>query len=213
MCGLILLLALPRLPGMVDDKHPTSVMGFARLAPLLLLAVFTASAFEQGLLSLIAVYGEAYGSSEQRISTLLAIFIAGNVALQVPLGALAERAGAERIMLLCAVSAVLCCLIVPYLFASPLIWPIAFVWGAVAFGVYTMALIQLGERFSGAILITGNAAFALFWGVGGIAGPPLTGAFMDLVGVQGMPLTLGLLSGILALCLVSKITLRRRATA
>ena len=33
-------------------------------------------------------------------------------------------------------------------------------------------LIELGERFSGAMLVAGNAAFALMWGVGGIAVPP-----------------------------------------
>ena len=80
------------------------------------------------------------------------------------------------------------------MFTTALIWPVAFIWGAAAFGIYTMALVSLGERFSGAILITGNAAFAMFWGLGGIAGPPLAGALMDVVGVQGLPLAAGLLS-------------------
>ena len=67
-----------------------------------------------------------------------------------------------------------------------------------SFGIYTMTLIELGERFSGSMLIAGNAAFAMFWGIGGIVGPPVTGAVMDVVGVQGFPLTLGLLCLVLA---------------
>ena len=123
----------------------------------------------------MSVYGKGYGSSEARISMLLAVFVAGNIALQIPLGMLAERQGAHRALLLCALATVLGCLLLPWSFDSLLVWPIVFVWGAVSFGIYTMALIELGERFSGSMLIAGNAAFALVWGVGGIAGPPVTG--------------------------------------
>lgn len=201
-CGLILVCVLPRLPEMQDEEHSTSVARFLLLAPLLLFAVFTAAAFEQGLLSLFAVYGNAFGSPEQRVATLLAVFIAGNIALQVPLGTLAERVGALRVMVLCAVTALLGCVLLPVLFNTVLVWPLVFLWGAVAFGIYTMALIGLGDRFSGAMLITGNAAFALAWGVGGIAGPPLTGTFMSIAGVQGLPLALGLLCTALIVGLV-----------
>ena len=70
----------------------------------------------------------------------------------------------------------------PVLLDTPLIWPVLFVWGAVSFGIYTMALIELGERFSDAMLVAGNAAFSLMWGVGGIAVSPAVGASMDFLG-------------------------------
>ena len=65
--------------------------------------------------------------------------------------------------------------------------------GAACFGIYTAALISLGNRFSGAMLVAGNAAFALMWGIGGIAGPSTTGAIMTAFGAEGLPLVLGLL--------------------
>jgi MFS family permease len=211
LCGLIVLVILPRLPAMSDEQHATSVMGFVRLAPLLLLAVFVAAAFEQALLALFSVYGGAYGSSEERISTLLAVFVAGNIALQILLGASAERIGWAATMFVCAAMTTVGCALLPLSFSTPVVWPVVFVWGAVAFGIYTMALIGLGERFSGSMLITGNATFALFWGIGGIAGPPVTGGFMDVVGVQGLPLTLGLLCGALAIALLVQFYRRRSA--
>ena len=79
------------------------------------------------------------------------------------------------------------------LIETPLVWPLFVLWGAFSFGVYTLALIELGARFSGATLMAGNAAFALAWGVGGIAGPPAAGAAMDLLGIQGLPLALGVM--------------------
>ena len=194
LCGLCLLKVLPKLPKF-DSGHAqqASVRRFVPQARLLLFAVFTAAAFEQVTLALMSAYGQGYGSPEARISTLLAVFVAGNIALQIPLGMLAERQGSNRALMFCALTTVLGCLLLPLSFNSVFVWPVAFVWGAASFGIYTMALIELGERFSGPMLMAGNAAFAMVWGVGGIAGPPITGAIMELVGIQGFSLTLGLL--------------------
>ena len=57
---------LSRLPAWTMSRHTTSVIGFVPLAWLLLLAVVIAAGFEQGVLSLMAVYGTSYGIPEQR---------------------------------------------------------------------------------------------------------------------------------------------------
>ncbi|RUM98239.1 MFS transporter [Pseudaminobacter arsenicus] len=207
LCGLIVLAVVPRLPKMPHEDKATSVHGFFALASLLLFAVFTAAAFEQTLLSLFAVYGAALGSTEGRIASLITCFIAGNAVLQILLGRMAERSGSMRTLLFCALACVAGCLLLPLSFSSWLIWPLVFVWGGASFGIYTMALIQLGERFTGQALIAGNAAFAFVWGIGGIVGSPTTGLAMQLVGHQGLPLSLGLLCCVLAVLLMAQ---RRR---
>ena len=207
LCGLILLAVVPRLAKMSHEGEATSVGGFFALAPLLLFAVFAAAAFEQTLISLFAVYGAALGSSESRIASLIACFIAGDAALQILLGRLAERFGSTGIMLFCVLASLAGCLLLPSAFDSWLIWPLIFAWGGVSFGIYTMTLIQLGERFTGQAVIAGNAAFALVWGVGGVVGSPATGLAMQLTGYQGLPLSLGLLCFVLAVFLMME---RRR---
>jgi MFS family permease len=207
LCGLIVLAVVPRLPEMPHQGEATSVGRFFALAPLLLFAVFAAAAFEQVLLSLFPVYGAALGSAEERIAALITCFIAGNAGLQIVLGRVAEKFGSTRTMLLCALASLAGCLLLPWIFNSRLIWPLVFVWGGVSFGIYTMSLIQLGERFTGPALIAGNAAFALVWGVGGIVGSPATGVAMQLIGHQGLPWSLGLLSWVLAVLLMAE---RRR---
>ncbi len=148
LCGLIVLAVVPRLPKMSHEGEATSVGGFFALAPLLLFAVFAAAAFEQTLISLFAVYGAALGSSEGRIASLIACFIAGDAVLQILLGRVADRFGSRRIMLFCALASLAGCLALSSIFHSWLIWPLVFVWGGVSFpGIYTMTLIQLGERF------------------------------------------------------------------
>ena len=70
--------------------------------------------------------------------------------------------------------------------------------GAVSFGLYSVALVELGERFSGAMLVAGNAAFAMMYGIGGLTGPPGAGAVMDAIGPNGLPVSLGVISLALA---------------
>jgi MFS family permease len=204
LCGLIMLAVVSRLPKMSLEGEATSVGGFFALAPLLLFAVFAAAAFEQTLISLFAVYGAALGNTESRIASLIACFIAGDAVLQILLGRVADRFGSMRIMLFCTLASVAGCLLLSSLFHSWLIWPLVFVWGGVSFGIYTMTLIQLGERFTGQALIAGNAAFAFVWGIGGIVGSPTTGLAMQLIGHQGLPLSLGLLCCVLAVFLMAE---------
>ncbi|WP_419178599.1 MFS transporter [Ensifer adhaerens] len=203
LCGLILLALIPRLSDMPQDGEATSVAGFFALAPLLLFAVATAAAFEQTLLSLLAVYGAALGSSEERVAPLITCFIAGNASLQILIGRLSERSGSRQTLLFCVLSSLAGCLLLPWLFDSWLIWPFVFVWGGVTFGIYTLSLIQLGERFTGQALIAGNAAFAFAWGIGGMVGSPATGVAMQVTGHQGLPLSLGLLCAVLAGLLIA----------
>jgi len=207
VCGVIVLAVVPRLPIMPVEGEAISVGGFFALAPLLLYAVFVAAAFEQVLLSLFAVYGAALGSVEERIASLITCFIAGNAVLQILLGRIAEQFGSRRTLLFCVLTSLAGSLLLPSIFNSWLIWPLVFIWGGVSFGIYTMSLIQLGERFTGQALIAGNAAFAFVWGVGGMAGSPATGLAMQMIGHQGLPLSLGLLCFMLAVFLMAE---RRR---
>jgi MFS family permease len=204
VCGMCLASVMPRLPT-VDDGAEASVRGFLPHAPVLLLAVIVASAFEQGALSLLPIYGLGYGLREASMSALLAVLIAGNIALQVPLGLAADRLASRPLLIACSVGTALGCLMLPFVIGTSLQWPVAFVWGALSYGIYTIALVELAERFSGSMLVAGNAAFALIWGVGGLAGPPVIGTVMDAIGLQGLPVTLGLLCfGLAAVALIRR---------
>ncbi|OQM77498.1 MFS transporter [Manganibacter manganicus] len=191
ICGAVLASVVHRLPQVHKSDPKVSVLGFIPLARLLLFAVVVAAGFEQTVLALMPVYGAYFGITEGRVSALLSVLVAGNIAMQVPLGLLAERMGARIVRLGCAILTALGCLLLPYLMETLLVWPLVFVWGAVSFGIYTMTIIELGERFSGPALLAGNAAFAMTWGVGGVALPPLTGAAMELFGAPGLPLVMG----------------------
>jgi hypothetical protein len=78
--------------------------------------------------------------------------------------------------------------------------------------LYTLTLIELGRNFQGDLLLAGNAAFTVAWGLGGVLGPPLGGAAMQLFGRAGLPAVLFLVFGGLNLAWCSA-RMRRYATA
>ena len=183
-----------------NGKEKASVFSFFSLAPLLLLAVAAAALFDQVVMSLLPIYVLRHGATEATGSLMLTVLIVGNVLLQIPIGWLADRFSRRYLLSWLAFATVAgCILLVWWIEGSTLIWPMLFVWGAVAFGTYTIAMIDLGDRFSGALLLAGNSAFGVMWGLGGIIGPSVSGVAMDLVGPEGLPLTLGVVFAILGL--------------
>jgi MFS family permease len=197
-CGACLASVLGRLPRADMSGDNVSVWQFIPLARLLVFTVVIAAGFEQAVLALLPVYGAYYGIPAFEMSALLTVLIAGNIAMQVPLGLLAERFSARPVRFVCICLTVLGCVALPLLIRTPLIWPLLFFWGSVSYGVYTMSIVELGERFTGKTMIAGNAAFAMVWGVGGIIMPPLGGTVMGSFGAQGLPLTLGIVCSVLA---------------
>ena len=67
------------------------------------------------------------------------------------------------------------------------------IFGAVSFGLYSVALVELGRALFGCDARGGNSAFAMMFGIGGLVGPSGTGAVMDAIGPNGLPLSLGLM--------------------
>lgn len=210
----ILVRARHCLPDVFDDRAGGSVVAFARTAPVLVAVVAMVSLYDQTVLAMFPVYGLAAGLGETATSLSLSAAIVGNVALQVPLGWLAERLDRRRVLLGLALAAATGLAALPSVLGTIWGWPVLFVVGACAFGGFTVCLVELGERFSGSMLLAGNAAFAMVWGLGGLAGPPLAGAAMERFGPDGFPATLCLLFLALALVLAAfPLVGRNRAAA
>lgn len=211
-CAMLLYLTSRDLRGFEEGegKQPGGVWRFWQLAPALLLAVIISAACQQSIYALLPVFGAAYTLPEATLAALITVMSCGNIVLQIPLGLLAERVGARPMIVACALANMTCALMLPIFITGPLIWPILLIMGGVGYGVYTMALIELGNRFSGGALVAGNAAFALMWGVGGIVGPPLSGIVMDNAGAVGLPLLMAALSASLAVFAVYRAIIRAR---
>lgn len=185
---------LPAFEDAADGEASGGFLWFARLAPALLLAVGVAAAAQQGTYALMPVFGAGHGIAEAALPALITALSVGNIVLQIPLGLLAERFGGRAMVIACAIATGSCAILLSPLILTPAVWPLLVVMGGVGYGVYTMALVELGSRFRGRALVTGNAAFAMMWGAGGMVGAPGAGAAMQVIGPVGMPLVVATLA-------------------
>lgn len=202
VCALLLAMTTRGIGGLEDapeGQKTSGILSFWTLAPALLVAVVVSSANQTSIYSLMPVFGAAYGLVESRLAFLVSVMSIGNIVLQLPLGLMAERVGARTMIVVCATINMLLVLTLPWLIASNAVLPVLLVIGGVGYGVYTMAQIELGNRFSGRQLVAGNSAFGLMWGVGGIIGPPGAGALIQQVGPHGLIVSIVTLS----VCLIA----------
>jgi MFS family permease len=212
-CAVLMFLTTAGLKGFEDDGERTGgVWRFWALAPALLVAVIVSAATQQSVYSLLPVFGKSYGLPEVHLAAMVTVLSVGNIVLQIPLGLLAERFGGRTMIVACALANMTGAILLPFVVATPLIWPVLIMIGGVGYGVYTMAMVELGSRFSGSTLVAGNAAFALMWGLGGVIGPPGSGFAMQQIGAPGLPAVIATLSAFLvAFSLYRSMTRRQQA--
>ena len=190
-----------------DDVRTFSLAGFLRVAPALCTGVLFFAFFDAVVLSLFPVYASAHGYGVGVAAFMVTVILLGDMVCQVPLGWLSDRTERSRLHLCCGVAALVIGVALPWLMEVPgLLWPALVMLGAVAGGVYTLALVLIGERFSGQDLVTANACVGMLWGIGSLVGPLFSGALMGL-GPQGLPLALCLAA---ALFVATALTSRRR---
>lgn len=185
-----------------DSSHgaaPESPFRMILAAPVLLAAVAVTAGFEQGALSLLPLYAGEHGYSEEAGAWLLTVLVGGSIAVTPIAGWLAERYGARRSLVWLAGFSALGAPLMILLIETPYIWPYMVIWGGTYFGIYTLALVEAGERFSGPSLVALNAAVGVMWGIGGLTGGPVGGAAMDWAGPEALPVIFTVLFAMLAI--------------
>jgi len=173
-----------------EDETPLSVLAFARKAPILLFAVGMFAILDAANLSFLPVYAVKKGFDQDMAALALTAFVLGNTVLQFPIGWLADHLPKRWVMVGCGVLSGACSFLVPFVFGTWMLWPVLTVMGATAAGIYTVALAELGERFSGHELVTGTASFSTMWGVGALVGSLLAGWSIAGLGPDGLPFTM-----------------------
>jgi len=160
-------------------------------APLVMLAAWVAGLVESADLTLLPLFGMRAGFGEQTALLMLAVFMAGNVVLQVPIGLLADRFGRRRLLGICALSSALGPLLLQPFFATPvLLWPLLFLWGGTLYAFYSQGVALLGAEFPAADLPTANTVFVMVYCLGGVIGPSAGGFALDRWPHWGLPVLL-----------------------
>ncbi|MDL5598810.1 MFS transporter [Bacillus subtilis] len=173
------------------DEHGASGRGlwvFCQRMPTIAWAVVLFAAFEAMMLTLLPVYGLRQGFTQEVALLMASVVVVGDAALQLPIGWMADRVPRRALFRACGLALMLSSLSVPLVLHTVLIWPVWVVFGASAGGLFTLALILIGERFRDDELVRANAHVAQLWGIGCLIGPLVTGAASQWISGHALPL-------------------------
>ncbi len=186
-------LLIRQAPPALDGKLRFSLPAIMRAVPLVMAAALVAGFVDASLFALIPVHQVRAGIDAETAVLSLSVFMAGNLALQYPIGWIADHTSRARAAIVTAGIIAAGAVAYPLLLedlAAPF-WIMMFVWGGVSWGMYTLGLALLGERFPSAQLAAANAAFVMIYETGSIAGPVISGAALDRWSVYGLPISVG----------------------
>jgi MFS family permease len=145
------------------------------------------------------VYAIQNGLDIATSANILTALILGNMVLQIPVGWLADRFPHRWVLAGCALTTTVTLLLFPIVLDSTLKWPLLILMGTAGYGVYTVSLASLGNRFSGAELVNGTASFAIVWGFGALIGSVAGGWALLGFDSHGLPILLALTYFVLAI--------------
>ena len=171
----------------LETRSRRPVLAYIREAPAPTLAALLHGAIEVAGLSLLPVYALRSGLGAAEGALFASLFILGNSALQLPLGALADRMDRRVLLVALAAAGGAGAILLALMGARP---PLVFealllVWGGVVGALYPVGLGLLGALYRDAELASANAANVMSYAAGMLIGPPLIGAGLDALPPAG----------------------------
>jgi len=175
------------------EEAPESFLGSLKLASLPIMATLLNAAVEMLGMNFLSIYAIKLGWSESGSALLISVLMFGAIILQLPIGWLADKVNRLSLMRILAFTAAAMAFVWPYILAFHLLsYVMLFIWGGIFVGIYTVAIIWVGERFKGGQLAGIYSAMSVAWGAGALAGPLLGGIAMEF-SLHGLPwLTAGM---------------------
>lgn len=156
-------------------------------APTVAMAALVAGTLENAYYALLPLYALRNELSQAFALQLLTLLLVGGIALQYPIGWLADRSDRHRMLGALGVLSGLGALALPLALRHELLLgAMVMLLGGAVLAFYTVGLALLGQRFRAADLAVANATFIMLYETGTFVGPGLAGAAMDLWQPHGL---------------------------
>ncbi|MGE4406499.1 MFS transporter [Pseudomonas sp.] len=187
--------AQPSLP----DMPATDLLQLARIAPLPLMGAGISGLTLGGFWGLAPVYASQVGFDAAGVGLLMSMTILGGAVLQWPIGLFSDKHDRRVVMLwVVAIAAVLALVVAP-IQAGPLLLGLMFLWGGLAFSIYSIAVAQMVDHLHPDEILSGSSGLLLANGFGAALGPVAAGGLMHLFGAVALPLFFAVTLCLLAL--------------
>ena len=177
----------PRLRG----KTSGPLARYVLIAPVAMFGYFVFAAGDAVLLTFLPIYALGIGLDEVDGIRLLTVLAIGSMALQYPIGWLADRVSNHAIAATIGAALLAGSAALPWALPHAMIGIVfMFFYGGALGGLYTMSLILLGRQFRGADLSAASAMLSVMFCIGAFLWPSAGGAAMDRFGGVAMPAVL-----------------------
>ncbi len=177
----------PRLRG----KTSGPLARYVLIAPVAMFGYFVFAAGDAVLLTFLPIYAVGIGLDEVDGIRLLTVLAIGSMALQYPIGWLADRVSNRAIAAAIGTALLAGSAAFPWALPHTVIGMVfMFFYGGALGGLYTLSLVLLGRRFEGADLSAASAMLSVMFCVGAFIWPSLGGGAMDRFGGSAMPVVL-----------------------
>lgn len=176
------------------------------LIPTALCGAFIAGFAETSSVSFLAGYSLSAGYLLTAATLLISVFGIGGTLLQLPIGWMADRSSYKIGQLVCGLVLLLGTFAIP--FSQPLPWLatlIVFLWGGAIGGMNTLAVIEAGDRVGEHQVSTAMTAIAMFYTLGSVLGPIVTGGMVSYVSGHGLMISVGVAGALF----IALLTVRR----
>jgi len=165
-----------------------------RIVPVAMLTAFVFGVVDNGGLSMLSVYAAQNGYDTSQAATFAAVALVGAIALQLPLGYVANKYEPKMALLVTGVVAASILAMLPNAMGMrALSCCLVFVLGGLLDGLYTIGLFCIAKYCRGIGIASANGCFISMCGFGEFFGPLATGTSTYYAGTQGFGMALTVL--------------------
>lgn len=160
------------------------------LATGLLVSAFVGGLFQNGLNAISIPFGVHLGLSERAAMSLAGWIGIGGFLAPAFVGKLLDRIGIQWLLWLSLTALLLSMALLFFIHSQvAMIWPLAFFWGAMGAGLYTVSMASVAYYFSGAQALGASTLMISIYTLGAVAGPFIGGFAFDLSRDNGVAVT------------------------
>lgn len=168
-----------------DEPDHLSLKRLYVISPLGLAGAFANGTGIAAIFGMGAVYATEMGMTLPQISTFIALFIAGGIFFQLPIGWLSDRY--DRRIILIAVSLLTSTIGAICFFVSGnpyLLNAVFFLFGGLSLSTYGLSMAHINDHLTPRQYVAASSSAILVNGVGAALGPLIVSVFMSTLGTQ-----------------------------
>lgn len=172
-------------------SEPLSLRALYRLSPVGVVGAVGAGATNSSLLGLGPVFADGLGLTLTQVSFFMAIFLAGSLVLQIPIGRLSDRFDRRTVLFSVALITAASCVAMTLTTTSgemtlTMLLALSALVGGLSATVYPIAMTHANDHAKPEQTVALHAGLLLFFAIGASIGPVVASLTMESVGPGGL---------------------------